>query len=32
VEFRKLEGDASFVVVEQFRLRINDPRAVATLA
>jgi uncharacterized linocin/CFP29 family protein len=32
VEFRKVEGDASFVVVEQFCLRINDQRAVATLA
>ena len=31
VECRKVEGDATFVVVEQFRLRINDPRAVATL-
>ena len=32
VECRKVEGDATFVVVEQFRLRINDPRAIATLA
>jgi uncharacterized linocin/CFP29 family protein len=32
VECRKVEGDATFVVVQQFRLRINDPRAVLTLA
>jgi uncharacterized linocin/CFP29 family protein len=32
VECRKVEGDATFVVVEQFRLRINDPRAVVTLS
>jgi hypothetical protein len=31
VECRKVEGDATFVVVEQFRLRINDPRAVEPL-
>jgi hypothetical protein len=31
VECRTVAGDATFVVVEQFRLRINDPRAVATL-
>lgn len=31
VECRKVEGDATFVVVEQIRLRINDPRAVVTL-
>jgi len=32
VECRTVEGDATFVVVEQFRLRINDPRAVETLS
>jgi len=32
VECRKVEGDATFVVEEQFRLRINDPRAVVTLS
>jgi uncharacterized linocin/CFP29 family protein len=32
VEFRSVEGPAIFVVVEQFRLRINDPRAVVTLS
>ncbi len=31
VECRKVEGDATFVVVQQFRLRINDPRALVTL-
>lgn len=31
VECRTVEGDATFVVVEQFRLRINDARAVHTL-
>jgi uncharacterized linocin/CFP29 family protein len=31
IECRTVEGDATFVVVEQFRLRINDPRAVVTL-
>ena len=32
VECRTVEGDATFVVVEQFRLRINDDRVVATLS
>ena len=32
VECRKVEGSATFVMVEQFRLRINDPRALATLS
>ena len=32
VECRKVEGDATFVVVQQFRLRINDPRAVVPLS
>jgi uncharacterized linocin/CFP29 family protein len=32
IECRKVEGDATFVVVEQFRLRINDARAVVTLS
>jgi len=32
VEFRSVEGPAIFVVVEQFRLRINNPRAVVTLS
>jgi uncharacterized linocin/CFP29 family protein len=32
VEFRSVEGPAIFVVAEQFRLRINDPRAVVTLS
>jgi uncharacterized linocin/CFP29 family protein len=31
VECRTVAGDATFVVVEQFRLRINDPRAVTSL-
>jgi hypothetical protein len=31
IECRKVEGDATFVVVQQFRLRINDPRAVEPL-
>jgi uncharacterized linocin/CFP29 family protein len=31
VECRKVEGDATFVVVQQFRLRINDRRAVVAL-
>lgn len=31
VECREVKGEATFVVVEQFCLRINDPRAVATL-
>jgi uncharacterized linocin/CFP29 family protein len=32
VECRKVEGDATFVVVQQFRLRINDARAVVPLS
>jgi uncharacterized linocin/CFP29 family protein len=32
VECRKIEGDATFVVAEQFCLRINDERAVVTLS
>jgi uncharacterized linocin/CFP29 family protein len=32
VECRTVEGDATFVVVEQIRLRLNDPRAVVTLS
>ena len=32
VECRKVEGDATFVVVQQFRLRINDTRAVVPLS
>ena len=32
VECRTVEGDATFVIVEQFRLRINDPRAVVPLS
>lgn len=31
VECRKVDGDATFVVVQQFRLRINDRRAVEPL-
>jgi len=32
VECRKVEGDATFAVVQQFCLRINDERAVVTLS
>lgn len=32
VECRNVEGRAAFVVVEQFRLRINDPTAVVPLS
>jgi hypothetical protein len=32
VECRKVEGDATFAVVQQFRLRINDPTAVEPLS
>jgi hypothetical protein len=32
VECRKVEGDATFVVVKQFCLRINDARAVVPLS
>ena len=32
VECRKVEGDATFAVVQQFRLRINDPTAVQPLS
>jgi hypothetical protein len=31
VECRKVEGDATFVVIEQLRLRVNDRRAVVPL-
>ncbi len=32
VECRRVEGDATFVVVQQFRLRINDPGAIEVLS
>src|SRR5207249_820109 len=31
VECRDIQGDATFVVIEQFRLRINDANAALTL-